>query len=198
MNTYITLNITLAEMNLKEVEDYLQKALGEPSFIGVSEGETGRTLVVQYKDAKSVLCKLYRLAHELQQDYITYRIQDGNVLEKGVVGDYAYAYAYNYNDFVVASTNLLGCSGVPLQPTQVQTYTKAEQVKQAYYAAKWDNNFSSEGCYREAVSTAVSLGGIEIDNSNEGNRIKSFAPTRTFKFDDSSRAYVTYGGVFSY
>ena len=119
--TYITLNITLAEMNLKEVEDYLQKALGEPSFIGVSEGETGRTLVVQYKDAESVLCKLYRLAHELQQDCITYRIQDGNVLEKGVVGDYAYAYAYNYNDFVVASTKLLGCSGVPLQPTQKQS-----------------------------------------------------------------------------
>ena len=197
MNTYITLNITLAEMNLKEVEDYLQKALGEPSFIGVSEGETGRTLVVQYKDAESVLCKLYRLAHELQQDCITYRIQDGNVLEKGVVGDYAYAYAYNYNDFVVASTNLLGCSGVPLQPTQVQTYTKAEQVKQAYYAAKWDNNFSSEGCYREAVGISLELGGIETSNTNDDNSSWSFAPTRTFEFDDGSSATVTYSAVYA-
>ena len=73
--------------------------------------------------------------------------------------------------------------------------TKAEQVKQAYYEAKYEN-CSSEGCYREAVDTALELGGIEIYNSNDNNSSWSFAPTRTFKFDDLSTAQVTYGGVF--
>ena len=73
---------------------------------------------------------------------------------------------------------------------------KAEQVEQAYDDACWFANFSSEGCYREAVDTAHELGGIEIANSNDGNSSKSFAPTITFKFDDLSTAQVTYGGVW--
>ena len=76
------------------------------------------------------------------------------------------------------------------------TITKAEQVEQAYDDACWFENFSSEGCYREAVDTAHELGGIEIANSNDGNSSKSFAPTITFKFDDLSTAQVTYGGVW--
>ena len=76
--------------------------------------------------------------------------------------------------------------------------TKAQQVEAAYDDACWFANFSSEGCYREAVDTAHELGGVETYNSNDGNSSWSFAPTRTFEFDDSSRAYVTYGGVFSY
>ena len=75
---------------------------------------------------------------------------------------------------------------------------KAEKVEAAYDDACWFENFSSEGCYREAVDTAHELGGIEIANSNEGNSSKSFAPTITFKFDDLSSVQVTYGGVFSY
>ena len=47
-------------------------------------------------------------------------------------------------------------------------YTKAEDVKQAYDAAKW-NNIHSEGCYALAVDAAQNLGGIEIYNSNDGN-----------------------------
>ena len=73
---------------------------------------------------------------------------------------------------------------------------KAEKVEQAYDDACWFENFSSEGCYREAVDTAHELGGIEIANSNDGNSSKSFAPTITFKFDDLSTAQVTYGGVW--
>lgn len=73
---------------------------------------------------------------------------------------------------------------------------KAEKVEQAYDDACWFANFSSEGCYREAVDTAYELGGIEIANSNDGNSSKSFAPTITFKFDDLSTAQVTYGGVW--
>ena len=74
--------------------------------------------------------------------------------------------------------------------------TKAQQVEAAYDDACWFANFSSEGCYREAVDTAHELGGIEIANSNEGNSSWSFAPTRTFEFDDSSSIYITYGGAY--
>ena len=73
---------------------------------------------------------------------------------------------------------------------------KAEQVEQAYDDACWFANFSSEGCYREAVDTALELGGIELYNSNDGNSSWSFAPTRDFEFDDGSSVQVTYGGVF--
>ena len=72
---------------------------------------------------------------------------------------------------------------------------KAENVEQAYDDACWFANFSSEGCYREAVDTAYELGGVEIANSNDENSSLSFAPSRTFEFDDASSAYVTYSGV---
>ena len=73
---------------------------------------------------------------------------------------------------------------------------KAEKVEQAYDDACWFANFSSEGCYREAVDTALELGGVEVFNSNDGNSAISFVPMRTFEFDDSSSVQVTYGGVF--
>ena len=76
-----------------------------------------------------------------------------------------------------------------------KSYTKAEDVAEAYDAAAY-NNCHSEGCYSLAVDTAHELGGIEVYNSNDGNSAKSFAPTRTFKFDDLSYVQITYGGVF--
>ena len=78
----------------------------------------------------------------------------------------------------------------------MNTITKAMNVEQAYDDACWFENFSSEGCYREAVDTALELGGIETSNTNDGNSTWSFAPTRTFEFDDLSTAQVTYGGVY--
>ena len=74
--------------------------------------------------------------------------------------------------------------------------TKATKVKQAYYDAKWEHNTHSEGCYALAVDAAHNLGGVETSNSNDHNSSWSFAPTRTFEFDDSSTAQVTYGGVY--
>ena len=73
---------------------------------------------------------------------------------------------------------------------------KAEKVEQAYDEACWTENFSREGCYREAVDTALELGGVEVYNSNDGNSSWSFVPMRTFEFDDSSSVQVTYGGAF--
>ena len=74
--------------------------------------------------------------------------------------------------------------------------TKAMNVEKTYYDAAWEN-ISSEGCYSHAVSTARALGGVEIDNSNDGNGGKSFAPSIEFEFDDASSVMVTYGGVFA-
>ena len=74
---------------------------------------------------------------------------------------------------------------------------KAEQVEAAYDDACWFANFSSEGCYREAVDTAHELGGIEVYNSNDENSSWSFAPTRTFEFDDASSVYIMYSGAYA-
>ena len=76
--------------------------------------------------------------------------------------------------------------------------TKAMNVEQAYDDAAWGHNIHSEGCYALAVDAAQNLGGIETSNTNDGNSTWSFAPTRTFEFDDLSTAYVTVGGVFAY
>ena len=75
-------------------------------------------------------------------------------------------------------------------------YTKAQEVEQAYYAAAWDDNVHSEGCYALAVAAAIDLDGVELANSNDGNSTKSIAPSITFEFDDASSVYVTYGGVY--
>ena len=77
----------------------------------------------------------------------------------------------------------------------MQTYSKAAQVVQEYDVADV-LNCHFEGCYALAVATAHKLGGIEIYNSNDYNSTISFAPARTFEFDDASIAEVTYGGVF--
>ena len=72
---------------------------------------------------------------------------------------------------------------------------KAEQVDNVYYTAAWDNNTHSEGCYSLAVHAAWELGGVEVQNANDGNRAVSCAP-RIFVFDDGSEAYVSYSGVY--
>ena len=76
-------------------------------------------------------------------------------------------------------------------------YTKAQDVEQVYDTAAWDDNICSEGCYSLAIAAAHEFGGVEIYNSNDGqSRGISFAPTRTFTFDDESSAQISYGGVF--
>lgn len=76
------------------------------------------------------------------------------------------------------------------------SWTKAEYIEWAYDDAAWYDNMSSEGCYSLAIAAAHELGGVETYNSNDGNRTISFAPTRTFEFDDLSSVQITYGGVF--
>ena len=83
-----------------------------------------------------------------------------------------------------------------MKANEIKVYTKAMDVEQVYDTAQWDNNVHSEGCYALAVHAARELGGVELENSNDGNGSKSFAPSITFEFDDSSSAYVSYGGVY--
>ena len=74
-------------------------------------------------------------------------------------------------------------------------YTKAEQVEQVYDTAHFENNTHSEGCYALAVHTAIELGGVEVQNSNDDGST-SFAPSRTFEFDDASSIYIMCGGTY--
>ena len=73
--------------------------------------------------------------------------------------------------------------------------TKAQEVEQVYDTAAWDDNLYSEGCYSLAVHAAWDLGGVEVQNANDDGST-SFAPSRTFEFDDSSSVYIMCGGVY--
>ena len=72
---------------------------------------------------------------------------------------------------------------------------KAEQVHDVYYTAAFDNNTHREGCYSLAVHAAWELGGVEVQNANDDGST-SYAPSRTFVFDDGSSAYIMCGGVY--
>ena len=73
---------------------------------------------------------------------------------------------------------------------------KAEKVEAVYYTAAWDELLCSEGCYSLAVAAAHELGGVEVENSNDGQGSKSYAPSITFEFDDSSSVYVSCVGAY--
>ena len=104
----ITLNIGLAvsknylpsgvkEMHLQYeyVQEYLEKVLGKPSYIGLAQSATEKTVVVEYSNVEAVLQKLFWLAHEFKQDCIAYIIEDGaNVLGGALVGNYAHEWNY--------------------------------------------------------------------------------------------------------
>ena len=70
--------------------------------------------------------------------------------------------------------------------------TKAEKVKRTY-----DSLSNNKAGYALAVDAAVNLGGIKINDSNDGNREQSFTPNVTFEFDDLSSVRLTDGGVFA-
>ena len=74
---------------------------------------------------------------------------------------------------------------------------KAEKIEQVYDVAQWQHNTHSEGCYSLAVHAARELGGIETENSNDGNNSKSFAPSIVFEFDDASTVHITYSAVYA-
>ena len=71
---------------------------------------------------------------------------------------------------------------------------KAEQVCDAY-DAPWGEGQYSEACYSLAIAAALELGGVEVQNANDDGST-SYAPSRTFEFDDSSSIYIMCGGTY--
>ena len=118
-NNYLPEGVAGMELQYRHVKNCLEKAFGKPQCIGIARSATEKTVVAQYTDVKSVLSKLYLLAHELQQDCIAYHIQDGdsNALGGALVGKYAHEWNYGVFDagyFIPASLKLNYRIGLPL------------------------------------------------------------------------------------
>ena len=92
---YLPEGVAGMELQFQYVKDVLDNAFGEPSFIGVAQSATEKTVVAEYTNVELVLQKLFWLAHEFKQDCIAYAIKDGaNVLGGALVGNYAHEWNY--------------------------------------------------------------------------------------------------------
>ena len=92
---YLPEGVESAQMQYKYVKEYLTRVIGIPMQIHVAQSTTEKTIVVQYSNVNLVQSKLFLIAHELNQDCIAYRIQDGdNILGGALVGEYAYEWNY--------------------------------------------------------------------------------------------------------
>ena len=116
---YLPEGVAGMQLQYRHVRNWLEKALGKPSCIGVARSATEKTVVAQYTDVQAVLSKLFSLAHELGQDCIAYSIQDddGNVLGGALVGKHAHEWNYglfNEEYFIPATIKLHYRIGLPL------------------------------------------------------------------------------------
>ena len=92
---YLPEGVESAQMQYKYVKEYLTRVIGIPMQIHLTQSTTEKTVVVQYSNVNLVQSKLFLIAHELNQDCIAYRIQDGdNILGGALVGEYAYEWNY--------------------------------------------------------------------------------------------------------
>ena len=116
---YLPEGVAGMQLQYRHIRNWLEKALGKPSCIGVARSATEKTVVAQYTDVQAVLSKLFSLAHELGQDCIAYSIQDddGNVLGGALVGKHAHEWNYglfNEEYFIPATIKLHYRIGLPL------------------------------------------------------------------------------------
>ena len=116
---YLTEGMGQMEWKYHYVEEHLKKCFGKPSFIGLAQSATEKTVVVQYNKVEAVLWKLSLLAHELQQDCIAYSVQDadGVMLGGALVGKYAHEWnhgAFDAEYFIPATIKLNYRTGLPL------------------------------------------------------------------------------------
>ena len=92
---YLPEGVAGMELQFQYVKDVLDNAFGEPSFIGVAQSATEKTVVAEYSDVEAVLSKLFWLAHEFKQDCIAYAVQyGGRCLGGALVGEYAHQWNY--------------------------------------------------------------------------------------------------------
>ena len=118
-NNYLPKGVAGMQLAYRHIKEVLEKTYGKPSCIGIARSATEKTVVAQYDtDVKTVLSKLYALAHELQQDCIAYQIKAGDtVLGGALVGEYAHEWNYgvfNEDYFIPATIKLNYRSGLPI------------------------------------------------------------------------------------
>ena len=94
-DNYLPSGVDEMHLQYEYVKQQLEKVLGKPMQIGLSQSATEKTVVVCYRDVEDVLKKLFWLALTFKQDCIAYAIQDGaNVLGGALVGEYAHHWNY--------------------------------------------------------------------------------------------------------
>ena len=93
---YLPEGVAGMQLQYRHIRNWLEKALGKPSCIGVARSATEKTVVAQYTDVQAVLSELFLLAHEFKQDCIAYSIKDddGQCLGGALVGEYAHQWNY--------------------------------------------------------------------------------------------------------
>lgn len=105
---YLPEGVEGMHLQYEYVKDYLKQVFGTPTYIGLAQSATEKTVVVEYANAELVLQKLFWLAHEFKQDCIAYSVQDddGNILGGALVGNYAHEWNYGiFNaEYFIAQT----------------------------------------------------------------------------------------------
>ena len=95
---YLPSGVEEMHLQYEYAEQYLEKVLGKPICIRLSQSYTEKTVVVAYTNVELVLSELYRIAHALRQDCIAYIIQEDDVTVGGALAG-EYAHQWNYGIF---------------------------------------------------------------------------------------------------
>lgn len=92
---YLPDGVEAMHLQAEYVKQLLEKVLGTPMQIGLSQSTTEKTVVAAYSNVEDVLQKLFWLAHEFKQDCIAYSVQyAGRSLGGALVGEYAHEWNY--------------------------------------------------------------------------------------------------------
>lgn len=94
-DNYLPSGVDEMHLQYEYVKQQLEKVLGKPMQIGLSQSATEKTVVVCYSNVEAVLQKLFWLAQEFKQDCIAYSVQyAGRSLGGALVGEYAHHWNY--------------------------------------------------------------------------------------------------------
>lgn len=92
---YLPSGVDAMHLQYDYVTEYLEKVLGTPVYIGLTQSATEKTVVAEYSNVEAVLQKLFWLAQEFKQDCIAYAVHyGGRCLGGALVGEYAHQWNY--------------------------------------------------------------------------------------------------------